>query len=75
MRCSGGCRWPPRPALRHYGELGELDGGSSGWYAEDWVIALDPYFAEHGEIGTGPDACGPATLLLESTRDRWSVSA
>ena len=38
--------------------LGELDGGS-GWDAERWEDALDDYFDEHDDIGTGPDARGP----------------
>ena len=59
-------------ALHRYDLLGELD-GESGWYAADWADALEPYFAEHDEIGTGPDARGPAMLLIEAGRDRWLV--
>ncbi|MDT5027343.1 MAG: hypothetical protein QOE61_3769 [Micromonosporaceae bacterium] len=59
-------------ALRRYDELGELD-GESGWYADNWAAALEPYFAEHGELGTGPNARGPAMLLIETARDRWTV--
>ncbi len=51
-------------ALRHWDELGELD-GENGWDSDAWREALEPYFAEHGEIGTGPDARGPAMLILE----------
>ncbi|HET9654365.1 MAG TPA: DUF3516 domain-containing protein [Kineosporiaceae bacterium] len=51
-------------ALRRYEDLGELDGGS-GWDAERWRVALEPYFAEYAELGTGPDARGPALLLVD----------
>ena len=59
-------------ALRRYDELGELD-GEDGWDADAWAEALDPYFAEHDEIGTGPHARGPAMLIIEELRDRWTV--
>jgi superfamily II RNA helicase len=60
-------------ALRRWDELGELD-AADGWDADAWAEALEPYFAEHGEIGTGPDARGPALLLIDAgTADRWTV--
>jgi superfamily II RNA helicase len=59
-------------ALRRYSELGELDGGH-GWDAEAWAEALEPYFDEHDDIGTGPDARGPAMLIIDKHRDNWSV--
>jgi len=59
-------------ALRRYDELGELD-AESGWDAQAWAAALEPYFTEHGEIGTGPDARGPNLLLIEARADRWTV--
>ncbi len=59
-------------ALRRYDELGELDAGA-GWDADAWAGALEPYFAEHGEIGTGADARGPALLIIEEHPDHWSV--
>ena len=51
-------------ALRRYDELGALD-AEAGWDAEAWAEALEPYFAEHDEIGTGPDARGPALLIID----------
>ena len=33
---------------------------ADGWDADAWADALEPYFEEHDEIGTGPDARGPA---------------
>jgi hypothetical protein len=63
-------------ALRRWSELGALDGSpeAGGWDADAWAEALAPYFEEHGEIGTGPDARGPRMLLLDdSAGDRWTV--
>jgi superfamily II RNA helicase len=53
-------------ALRRYYDLGELD-AKSGFDAEAWEDALEPYFAEHGEIGTGADARGPKMLIVDTT--------
>jgi superfamily II RNA helicase len=59
-------------ARGRYDELGALD-AESGWGASDWAEALEPYFAEHDEIGIGPDARGPALLLIDAGRERWTV--
>jgi superfamily II RNA helicase len=59
-------------ALRRFDELGQLD-SDSGWDSGAWADALDPYFDEHDSIGTGPDARGPAMLLIEESPDRWLV--
>jgi superfamily II RNA helicase len=59
-------------ALRRYDELGELD-TEGGWNADDWADALEPYFEAYDEIGTGPAARGPALLLIDQQRDRWTV--
>jgi len=59
-------------ALRRWDELGALD-AESGWGAGDWAEALEPYFAEYGVIGVGPDARGPALLMISQERDRWIV--
>jgi superfamily II RNA helicase len=59
-------------ALRRYDELGELDAGA-GWDADAWADALEPYFDEHDEIGTGPDARGPGLLIIDEQADRWAV--
>ncbi|HLL65037.1 MAG TPA: DUF3516 domain-containing protein [Micromonosporaceae bacterium] len=59
-------------ALERYGELGELD-AESGWDADAWRAALEPYFDLYDDIGTGPAARGPAMLLIEMQRDRWLV--
>jgi superfamily II RNA helicase len=59
-------------ALRRYDDLGALD-GEDGWDADAWADALEPYYDEHDEIGTGPDARGPALLLIEQHADHWEV--
>jgi hypothetical protein len=52
--------------------LGELDAGS-GWDAERWEDALDDYFDEHNDIGTGPDARGPGLLIITEEPGVWKV--
>jgi superfamily II RNA helicase len=60
-------------AARHdWRSLGELD-GDAGWDADRWRDALGPYFEEHRDIGTGPDARGPARLILDEQGRRWPV--
>ena len=59
-------------ARRRYDELGALD-EEDGWDAEAWDDALEPYFAEHDKIGTGPDARGPALLIIEELTGHWAV--
>jgi superfamily II RNA helicase len=59
-------------ALRYYHELGELD-AASGWDAEAWAAAMEPYFEEYESIGTGPDARGPALLKIDVEPGRWLV--
>jgi superfamily II RNA helicase len=54
-------------ALRRFDDLAELDGDFP------WADALDPYFEEYDTIGTGPDARGPALLMIDAGRDRWTV--
>jgi len=61
-------------ALQRWDELGELE-GDDGWDASAWADALEPYFEEHAEIGTGADARGPAMLIIEERPDEgeWAV--
>jgi superfamily II RNA helicase len=51
-------------ALRRYDALAELD-AQAGWTAERWADALTGYFEEYDELGTGPDARGPALLVID----------
>jgi superfamily II RNA helicase len=59
-------------ALRRWDELGTMDAGA-GWDAGAWQDALEPYFSEHDEIGTGADARGPGLLIIEQHADRWAL--
>jgi hypothetical protein len=60
-------------AARHaYLELGELD-AESGWDADSWEDAIEDYFDEYDTLGTGPDARGPALLMIEQDTDVWRV--
>ncbi|WP_026423874.1 DEAD/DEAH box helicase [Actinokineospora inagensis] len=59
-------------ARRDYTALGDLD-GDSGWDAGAWEDALEPYFELHSQIGVGPNARGPALLIIEQEPERWLV--
>ncbi|WP_420094801.1 DEAD/DEAH box helicase [Nocardia asteroides] len=54
-------------ALRRWAALAELDA------EPDWETELAPYFAEYGEIGTGPDARGPQLFRVEQRPEFWHV--
>ena len=57
-------------ARRRWDELAEL---SEALDADAWRAAVEPYFEEHDEIGTGPDARGPRMLLIDREPTRWRV--
>ncbi|SEN83394.1 DEAD/DEAH box helicase [Actinacidiphila rubida] len=61
-------------ALEKYAELGELD-GDSGWDADAWADAMDAYWDEYDDLGTGPDARGPKLLQIEEQPQHglWKV--
>jgi hypothetical protein len=59
-------------AARRYADLGALD-ADAGWDTEAWMDALVPYWDEHDEIRTGPDARGPKFLMITEHEDRWEV--
>ena len=60
-------------ARKRWWDLGELD-GAAGWDSAAWQEALEPYFEEHSEIGTGPNARGPGLLILDETSpERWTA--
>jgi superfamily II RNA helicase len=59
-------------ALRRYDALGELD-AEHGWDAARWAEALESYYAEHAELGTGPNARGPGLLIIDEAPGRWRV--
>jgi hypothetical protein len=59
-------------ALRRYDDLADLD-GRDGWTRAAWAEALDGYYELHDELGTGPDARGPAMLIIEEGKTAWTV--
>jgi superfamily II RNA helicase len=59
-------------ALEDWTALGELD-AASGWDADAWADAMDDYFDAHGSLSTGPDARGPALLMITEAADHWTV--
>ncbi|MFP5218635.1 MAG: DEAD/DEAH box helicase [Actinomycetes bacterium] len=50
-------------ARRHWTVLGELDPDVG---EPAWREAVEAYFAEHDEVGTGPDARGPHLFVVEA---------
>ena len=59
-------------ARQRWDELGALD-GASGWTAQRWEALGARYFSEHADVGTGPDARGPALLVIDKRPGRWRV--
>ena len=60
-------------AFGQHEELGALD-ADSGWDASAWSDALDAYFDVHEEIGSGPEARGPALLIIDTSQPgQWAV--
>ncbi len=59
-------------ALERWEDLAALDGGS-GWNAGRWALALDPYWEEHDEILTGPNARSIGLLHLEEGQWTWTA--
>jgi superfamily II RNA helicase len=59
-------------ALRRYEELGEMD-AEAGWDAAAWEEAIEAYFADYDEIGTGASARGPGLLIIDEHPGHWSV--
>ncbi|MEV4867820.1 DUF3516 domain-containing protein [Streptomyces syringium] len=51
-------------ALDKVGELGEMD-AEAGWDEDRWGEAMDGYWDEYEDLGTGPDARGPKLLRIE----------
>ena len=54
-------------ALQRDDELVALDPDAG------WPEALDAYYDEHDEIGTGPDARSSSRILIEEGPDVWRV--
>ncbi|MFE3881407.1 DEAD/DEAH box helicase [Streptomyces lydicus] len=61
-------------ALDKVEELGEMD-ADSGWDVDAWGEAMDAYWDEYEELGTGPDARGPKLLQIQEDAEHglWKV--
>ncbi|MEU4893155.1 DUF3516 domain-containing protein [Streptomyces sp. NPDC044780] len=61
-------------ALDKVAELGEMD-ADSGWDEDAWAEAMDGYWEEYAELGTGPQARGPKLLRIEEDAEHglWQV--
>jgi len=44
--------------------LGDVDAEGAAWDADRWADAVEPYFDDHDEIGTGPAARSPALFQV-----------
>jgi len=58
-------------SLRRYAALASLDGGLT---EEQWSAADAGYRAEYDDLGTGPQARGPALFRVAEEVDRWVVT-
>ena len=58
-------------SLRRYAALAALDGGLS---EQEWASAASGYLAEYGELGTGPEARGPALFRVVEDGDVWHLA-
>lgn len=59
-------------ALEDWEALGLLD-AASGFDADAWADAMDAYFDEHGSLGIGGDARGPAMIMITEGPQQWTV--
>ncbi|KRV49991.1 DEAD/DEAH box helicase [Wenjunlia vitaminophila] len=59
-------------ALERYAELAEVS-QDDGWDADTWADAMAPYWEEHDDLGTGPNARGPRMLLIDEQPGAWVV--
>jgi superfamily II RNA helicase len=59
-------------ARRDLAGLAALE-GPGGWDEARWREELGPYFAEHADIGTGPDARAAAWLTIREDAAAWRV--
>jgi hypothetical protein len=58
-------------SLHRYAALAALDGGLT---EEEWTAAAAGYRAEYDDLGTGPQARGPALFRVEEADDHWVVA-
>jgi len=62
-----------REAYDALAALGDVDADGQPWDAERWAVALDPFYEEHEEILTGPEARGPDLFAVTEEPGRWLV--
>ena len=58
-------------SLRRYAALAALDGGLT---EQEWASAASAYLADYGQLGTGPDARGPALFRVVEDGDVWHLA-
>jgi hypothetical protein len=46
---------------------------SAGFDADRWADSMDDYFDEHESLSTGPNARGPALLIVTEAPGQWTV--
>jgi hypothetical protein len=64
-------------ARRDWAGLAALDADTRGehsWDSQQWATTMEPYWAEHDSVGTGPDARGPDLFLVEENPSTWRVT-
>ena len=59
-------------ALRRHDLLGEMD-AEAGYDADAWAEAMAGYWADHDSLQTGPDARGPALIVITEEPGAWRV--
>lgn len=58
-------------SLRRYAALAALDDGLT---EQEWASDASAYLAEYGQLGTGPDARGPALFRIVEDGDVWHLA-
>ena len=59
-------------SLSRFDILGELD-GESGWNAERWREAVEPYWEEYEDLAVGATARSAQLISIEQGPEQWSV--
>jgi hypothetical protein len=59
-------------SLGRFDSLGELD-GESGWDAERWRDAVDPYWDEYEDLAVGATARSAQLIAIEQGTEHWTV--
>ena len=70
-RCSAGSSSPRSAATRSSASWTPPPAGTP----TRWEDAVEAYFDEHDELGTGPDARGPDLLIIDEQPGKWVVPA